>query len=116
MRLPATRPIRKCCGRSDCAGCPTPSYASYDQSVQNDTRAAGRVIGNAMADQVRIVRAAHPEAAFITNLWQEGAGLVQRGELTIPSDVHAVWADDGYGNLQDGGRCQQARARTITSR
>ena len=80
------------------------SYASYDQSVQNDTRAAGRVIGNAMAEQVRIVRAAHPEAAFITNLWQEGAGLVQRGELTIPSDVHAVWADDGYGNLQDGGK------------
>jgi hypothetical protein len=80
------------------------SYASYDQSVQNDTRAAGRVIGSAMAEQVRIVRAAHPNAAFITNLWQEGAGLVQRGELTIPSDVHAVWADDGYGNLQDGGR------------
>jgi glycosyl hydrolase family 115 (putative glucuronidase) len=80
------------------------SYASYDQSVQNDTRAAGRVIGNAMAEQVRIVRAAHPDAAFITNLWQEGAGLVQRGELTIPSDVHAVWADDGYGNLQDGGK------------
>jgi hypothetical protein len=80
------------------------SYASYDQSVQNDTRAAGRVIGSAMAEQVRIVRAAYPHAAFITNLWQEGAGLVQRGELTIPSDVHAVWADDGYGNLQDGGR------------
>ena len=75
-----------------------------DQSVQDDTRAAGRVIGNAMAEQVRIVRAAHPEAAFITNLWQEGAGLVQHGDLTIPSDVHAVWADDGYGNLQDGGK------------
>lgn len=80
------------------------SYASYDPSVQNDTRAAGRAIGSAMADQVRIVRAAHPDAAFITNLWQEGAGLVQRGELTIPPDVHAVWADDGYGNLQDAGK------------
>jgi len=80
------------------------SYASYDQSVQNDTHAAGRVIGDAMAEQVRIVRAAHPDAAIITNLWQEGAGLVQRGELTIPADVHAVWADDGYGNLQDGGK------------
>jgi glycosyl hydrolase family 115 (putative glucuronidase) len=80
------------------------SYASYDPSVQNDSRAAGRVIGNAMAEQVRIVRAAHPDAQFITNLWQEGAGLVQRGELTIPAGVHAVWADDGYGNLQDGGK------------
>jgi hypothetical protein len=80
------------------------SYASYDPSVQNDARAAGQAIGNAMAEQVRIVRAAHPDAAFITNLWQEGAGLVQRGELTIPPDVHAVWADDGYGNLQDAGK------------
>jgi len=80
------------------------SYASYDPSVQNDTRAQGRVIGSAMAEQVRIVRAAHPDASFITSLWQEGAGLVQRGELTLPQDVHAVWADDGYGNLQDGGR------------
>lgn len=80
------------------------SYASYDPSVQNDTRAQGRVIGSAMAEQVRIARAAHPDASFITNLWQEGAGLVQRGELTIPEGVHAVWADDGYGNLQDGGR------------
>ncbi len=80
------------------------SYASYDPSVQNDTRAAGRVIGSAMAEQVRIVRAAHSDASFITNLWQEGAGLVQRGELTIPPDVHAVWADDGYGNLQDAGK------------
>ena len=80
------------------------SYASYDPSVQNDTRAQGRVIGSAMAEQVRIVRAAHPDASFITNLWQEGAGLVQRGELTIPDGVHAVWADDGYGNLQDGGK------------
>ena len=80
------------------------SYASYDQSVQNDTKAQGRVIGSAMAEQVRIARAAYPNASFITNLWQEGAGLVQRGELTIPEGVHAVWADDGYGNLQDGGK------------
>jgi hypothetical protein len=80
------------------------SYASYDPSVQNDTKAQGRVIGSAMAEQVRIARAARPDASFITNLWQEGAGLVQRGELTIPEGVHAVWADDGYGNLQDGGR------------
>jgi hypothetical protein len=80
------------------------SYAAYDPSVQNDTRALGKVIGAAMAEQVRIARAAHPDASFITNLWQEGAGLVQRGELTIPDGVHAVWADDGYGNLQDAGR------------
>jgi len=80
------------------------SYAAYDTTVANDNHALGRVIGEAMAEQVRIVRAVHPDASFITNLWQEGARLVQAGDLHIPQGVHAVWADDGYGNLQDGGR------------
>jgi hypothetical protein len=83
------------------------SYATYDTAVANDNRALGRVIGQAMAEQVRIVRAAHPDASFITNLWQEGARLVQSGDLQIPDGVNAVWADDGYGNLQDGGRVKQ---------
>jgi hypothetical protein len=80
------------------------SYATYDQSVAGDDGALGRVIGEAMAEQVRIVRQTHPDASFITNLWQEGARLVQAGQLKIPDGVHAVWADDGYGNLQDAGR------------
>jgi len=80
------------------------SYAAFDPSVGNDSHALGRLVGKAMADQVAIVRAARPEAAFITNLWQEGARLVQQGDLEIPKGVNAVWADDGYGNLQDKGR------------
>ena len=80
------------------------SYATYDVTVANDNHALGSVIGEAMAEQVRIVRAVRPEASFITNLWQEGARLVQAGDLHIPEGVHAVWADDGYGNLQDAGR------------
>ncbi len=80
------------------------SYATYDTAVANDNHALGRVIGQAMADQVRIVRAVHPDASFLTNLWQEGARLAQAGDLQIPDGVHAVWADDGYGNIQDGGR------------
>jgi len=80
------------------------SYAAFDPSVGSDSRALGRLIGKAMADQVAIVRAARPDASFITNLWQEGARLVQQADLEIPKGVNAVWADDGYGNLQDGGR------------
>src|SRR5262245_4647416 len=80
------------------------SYAVFDPSVGNDSHALGRVIGKAMADQVSIVRAIRPDASFITNLWQEGARLVQQGDLEIPQGVHAVWADDGYGNLQDAGK------------
>ncbi len=80
------------------------SYAAFDPTVGTDSRALGRLVGKAMADQVRIVRSVRPDAAFITNLWQEGARLVQQGDLEIPAGVNAVWADDGYGNLQDGGR------------
>jgi hypothetical protein len=80
------------------------SYAAFDPSVGNDSHALGRVIGKAMAEQVRIVRSIRPDASFITNLWQEGARLVQQGDLEIPAGVNAVWADDGYGNLQDAGR------------
>ena len=79
-------------------------YSAYDPSVAGDNHALGRVIGEAMADQVRIVRAARPDASFLTNLWQEGARLVQAGDLQIPQGVHAVWADDGYGTVLDGGR------------
>jgi len=79
-------------------------YSAYDTSVANDNHALGRVIGQAMAEQVRIVRAAHPDASFLTNLWQEGARLVQAGDLQIPDGVHAVWADDGYGTVLDNGR------------
>jgi glycosyl hydrolase family 115 (putative glucuronidase) len=80
------------------------SYAAFDPTVGTDNHALGRLIGKAMADQVRIVQSVRPDAAFITNLWQEGARLVQQGDLEIPKGVSAVWADDGYGNLQDGGR------------
>ena len=61
------------------------SYASYDPSVQNDTKAQPAARSAVpWPNRCRIVARAHPDAAFITNLWQEGAGLVQRGELTIP--------------------------------
>jgi hypothetical protein len=34
----------------------------------------------------------------------EGARLVQQGDLVIPPEVSTVWADDGYGYLQDKGQ------------
>jgi hypothetical protein len=49
------------------------------------------------------VHSVRPDAKFVTNLWQEGARLVQQGDLTIPPEVSTVWADDGYGYLQDRG-------------
>jgi hypothetical protein len=79
------------------------TYASMDPSVRDDNRALGQLISKAIADQMQIVRSIHPDATFLTNLWMEGARLVQQGDLRIPPEVTTVWADDGYGYLQDKG-------------
>ena len=80
------------------------TYASMDSSVRDNNKALGELISKAIAAQMRIVRGTRPNANFVTNLWQEGARLVQQGDLKIPPEVGTVWADDGYGYLQDGGQ------------
>ena len=79
------------------------SYASSDPAVRGNNKALGRLISKAIASQIQIVRTVHPNAQFITNLWQEGARLVQEGDLSIPPEVRLVWADSGYGYPQDKG-------------
>ena len=79
------------------------TYASMDPSVRDNNAALGQLISKAIADQMGIVRSVRPNAKFVTNLWQEGARLVQQGDLKIPPEVSVVWADDGYGYLQDHG-------------
>ena len=79
------------------------TYASMDPHVRDDNKALGALISKAIADQMQIVRSVRPDAKFVTNLWQEGAKLVQQGDLKIPPEVSTVWADDGYGYLQDHG-------------
>jgi len=79
------------------------SYAALDPSVRGNDKALGRTISKAIADQMSIVRAVHPDAHFVTDLWQEGARLDRQGDLTIPPEVTRVWADTGYGYLQDKG-------------
>jgi hypothetical protein len=79
------------------------SYAAFDPSVRGNDKALGELITKAIADQIKIVRSVRPDAKFITSLWQEGARLVQEGYLKIPPEVATVWADTGYGYLQDKG-------------
>jgi Glycosyl hydrolase family 115 len=80
------------------------SYSTLDPSVQNNDPLLGQRIGEAIAEQIKIVRAKYPDAQFITDLWQEGARLTQEGYLKIPPEVSLVWADTGYGDMQDGGK------------
>jgi hypothetical protein len=79
------------------------AYNTMDPAVVGNDRLQGELIGKAIADQMRIVRAVNPKAQFVTDLWQEGARLVQQGYLKIPSEVTTVWADTGYGLIQDKG-------------
>jgi Glycosyl hydrolase family 115 len=79
------------------------SYGSSDPSVAGNDKALGHLIGAAIADQMKIVRAVHPNAKFVTDFWQEGARLMQQGDLKIPPEVIPVWADAGYGYLLDNG-------------
>ena len=79
------------------------SYSAVDPSVRNNDPLLGKRISEAIADQMKIVRARYPHAQFVTDLWQEGARLMQEGYLKIPPGVTKVWADTGYGDMQDGG-------------
>jgi Glycosyl hydrolase family 115 len=80
------------------------SYASLDPSVRDNDPLLAQRISDAIAEQMRIVRAKYPNAQFVTDLWQEGARLMQKGLLKIPPEVMLVWADTGYGDMQDGGK------------
>ena len=80
------------------------SYESLDPSVRNNDPLLGKRVSDAIVDQMRIVRARYPDARFVTDLWQEGARLTQEGYLKIPPEVTLVWADTGYGDMQDGGK------------
>jgi len=80
------------------------SYASLDPSVRGNDALLGKRISDAIADQMKIVRERYPKAQFVTDLWQEGARLMQEGYLKIPPEVTLVWADTGYGDMQDGGK------------
>jgi Ni/Co efflux regulator RcnB len=80
------------------------SYSTLDPSVRDNDELLGKRISDAVADQMKIVRAKYPNAQFVTDLWQEGARLTREGYLKIPPEVSMVWADTGYGDMQDGGK------------
>src|ERR1039457_4833613 len=80
------------------------SYASMDPAMRDNDPLFGQRISEAITDQMKIVRARYPNAQFVTDLWQEGARLMQEGYLKIPPEVALVWADTGYGDMQDGGK------------
>ncbi|MGH9617089.1 MAG: glycosyl hydrolase 115 family protein, partial [Acidobacteriaceae bacterium] len=88
-------------------------YSAMDPTVRGKPKALGRLIDKAIRDQMRIVRAKYPRAVFVTNLWMEGDKLMRQGDLVIPPDVIPVWADAGYGDMQDYGRVRRGQGAYI---
>jgi hypothetical protein len=77
------------------------SYDTLDPSVRGNDPLLGRRVSEAIAAQMKIVRAKYPNAQFVTDLWAEGSRLMREGYLKIPPEVMLVWADTGYGDMQD---------------
>lgn len=88
-------------------------YSALDPAVRGNEKAQARLLSKALADQVSIVHAKYPDAVFITDLWMEGARLMQSGDLVIPPDVITVWADTGYGYMQDNGQVKAGEGAYI---
>ncbi len=88
-------------------------YSALDPSVRGNDKAQGQLISKALAEQVSIVRAKYPDAAFITDLWMEGAKLMRSGDLVIPPGVITVWPDTGYGYMQDEGEVKAGEGAYI---
>ena len=63
--------------------------------------ARGKLISDAIARQVEMVRRAQPHADCIANLWVEGVDLYKAGHLKLPPGVIRVWPDDGAGLIRD---------------
>lgn len=88
-------------------------YSALDPAVRDNDKAQGKLISKALAEQVSIVRAKYPDAEFITDLWMEGAKLMRSGDLIIPPGVITVWADTGYGYMQDNGQVKAGEGAYI---
>lgn len=69
----------------------------------------GRIISDAVARQVAMVRQVQPNADCIANLWVEGVDLYKAGHLKLPAGVILVWPDDGSGWIRDQGEVRSAQ-------
>ncbi|MGH9613334.1 MAG: glycosyl hydrolase 115 family protein, partial [Bryobacteraceae bacterium] len=74
-----------------------------DRFAGASDRDKGRVIDEAIAAEMKIVRRDRSQPEFIMNAWDEAVGLLKEGDLQVPPGVSLVWPDDGHGTIRDGG-------------
>ena len=75
-------------------------------NAPKDEAGRARIIREAINQQIEIVRKQRPNPPpeFILNSWMEGSGLLRGGTLELPPGVVRVWADNGRGMIEDGGK------------
>lgn len=78
-------------------------YWVDDKNAPKTDAGRANVINEAVKAEIDIFRKLHPRDPIVLNAWQEGAGFVREGLLKAPEGVTLVWADDGYGYIQDKG-------------
>ncbi|MBN1777538.1 MAG: glycosyl hydrolase 115 family protein [Clostridiales bacterium] len=61
--------------------------------------ARGKLIGELIEKQHRMVLSARPDAQCCTNLYGEVLELYRQGYIEIPDGVIRIWADNGYGKM-----------------
>lgn len=72
-----------------------------DEPDLKTPEARGKVITDAIARQVEMIRKIHPDAPIISNLWDEGAEMYHQGYLKLPEGITIVWPDNGAGIIRD---------------
>jgi len=65
--------------------------------------ARGKVMTDAVAKQVELIRKSRPNDPIICNMWVEGADMFQKGFFKVPAGVTIVWADNGQGIMMEKG-------------
>ena len=78
----------------------------YYEPEINTPEARGKVMTEAVAKQVELIRKTRPNDPIICNMWSEGAEMYQNGFFKLPADVTVVWADNGQGMIAEKGRAK----------
>ncbi len=89
------------------------SFWCDDPGVAETDEERGRIIGEAIARQVEILKKFRHDPVIIWNAWDEGVALMEAGHLQLPEGVKIVWPDRRGGLMRDAGRVQAGQGAYV---
>lgn len=84
-----------------------------DPGVAETDAERGKVISDAIARQVEIVKKFRKDPVIIWNAWDEGVALWEAGHLTLPEGITVVWPDRRGGLMRDKGRVKPGQGAYV---